>query len=101
MCRISYMIEKICKLNGIKYESPYLKDKQHTRDALRLGRLYLKLKRISGDLQEIAERHDIDGLGDALRREINVIENVDHDIAKIAEVLRKAEYNNQHKDKNV
>jgi len=95
MCKISYNIEKICKKLGISYESPYLKDKQFKRDALRLGRLYLKLKHISSDLQEIAERHEIDGLGKQIKKEIYLIENIDHDIAKIAEILRKVESENR------
>ena len=89
--RISYTIEKVCKHLGIDYKSKNLEDKQTAKDAIRLGKCYTKLKRVAGELLEISERHQIDGLGEWLEKEIEMIERCDHDIAQIASIIKEKE----------
>ncbi|MHA1437961.1 MAG: hypothetical protein ACTSPD_10325 [Promethearchaeota archaeon] len=103
MCyHISYMIERICKKLGIDYKSPHLQNNiDIMKDAWRLQEIYVELHIILGDLEDIAERHQIDGLGMMLQQEIALIEQCDHDINRIAKMMnerkerRRDEKNNQ------
>lgn len=85
---ISYLVEQACKKAGVYYKSPLLKNGDAYKDAERLGILYMKLKRIAGELQDIAEKHSIDGLGEKLLAEIQLIEHADHGLIKIAQIIK-------------
>ena len=84
---ISYLIERACEQAGITYNSPFLKNGEAYKDAERLGILYMKLKRIAGELQDISEKHNLDGLGEMIKKEIQFIEEADHGIIKIAQMV--------------
>lgn len=91
MCyHISYLVERACKKLGIKYESPHLKAKGDViKDAIRLQEIYRELHEILGDLVDISERHQIDGLGSMIQQEIALIEQCDHDINRIAMLMKR------------
>ncbi len=88
---ISYIVEQTCKKLGIPYKSPYLKEKDVHRDAERLHELYLHLKQIAGELTEIEEAHNVNGIGKLLYDDIIMIEQADHDLIRIAGIMRKRE----------
>lgn len=87
---ISYLVERACENAGIEYHSPYLKNGEAYKDAERLGILYMKLKRIAGELQDISEKHNIDGLGEKLAAEIQFIEHSSHGIIKVAQIIKNS-----------
>ncbi len=86
--RISYIVEQTCKKLGIDYKSPFLKERDVHRDAERLHELYLHLKQIAGELTEIEEAHNVNGLGKLLHDDIIMIEKSEHDLIKIAGIMR-------------
>lgn len=89
MKNISKVIVDCCKRNGINYCSSYLKNPQLYEDALRLRDIYLQLKEISADLQEIAERHKVESMYKILEDDILKIEKADHDVLRLAQKLIK------------
>jgi hypothetical protein len=60
-------------------------------DAKRLGELYRDLKIIAGDLEAIAERHKIEELKNLLHDDALAIEKIDHDLVKMASLIKKEE----------
>lgn len=88
MCwKISYRIEMICKSLKIKYHSKHLKKSNFHVDALKLRELYLQMKQITAEIIEIADKHGAEDLSTYLWKDVNLIENVDHDIAKLAKLM--------------
>lgn len=61
------------------------------KDAKRLGEIYLALKEFAGELQELAEEHEFDGIGKMLLDDIRKIEDADHDLIRLAHKLAKEE----------
>lgn len=84
---ISLRILAACKKFGIKYNSNIINDK-FISDAEKLGKIYLDLKIIAGDILEISERHNLEGLGELLQDDILALEKIDHDILKLAIKLK-------------
>jgi len=90
MCyRIAYRIESICKKLGIKWKSSYLKKTNFHTDALKLNELYQQMRQIVAEIIEIADKHGAEDLSEMLWKDINAIENADHDIVKIAKLMDK------------
>jgi hypothetical protein len=58
-------------------------------DAKRLGEIFRDLKIIAGDLEAIAERHQVDGLKEIIHQDALDIETIDHDIIRLAQKIRK------------
>ncbi len=87
--KISHRIETICKHLGIKYKSKYFEKSNFHVDALRLLDLYDITKQIIGEMIEIANKHGAEDLSTMLWNDINLLENVDHDIIKIAKIMDK------------
>lgn len=86
--RISLTIAEICQKLEIPYQSCNKGYLQFTRDVERLGQIFRDLKIIAGDLQAIAERHDINGLKDLLTDDAKAIEKIDHEIIQIAQKIK-------------
>lgn len=90
MCyRIAYRVEQVCKHLGIKWKSKYLTKSDFHKDALRLLDLYNIMKQVVGEMIEIADKHGAEDLSKMLWNDINLIENVDHDIVRIATIMDK------------
>lgn len=85
--RISLRIEQICKSMGIPYKSKHLHKSNFHVDAIKLNDLYCQMKQIVAEVVEIADKHGSEDLASALWRDINMIENVDHDLTKIAKIM--------------
>lgn len=85
--RISLTISEICQKLNIDYQSVNPHYLQMINDAKRLGEIYRDLKIIAGDLQAIAERHNIDGLQNLLYDDAITIEKIDHELIKIAQKI--------------
>lgn len=87
--RISNHIEEACKKFGIKYSSINPNYTKFYSDALRLRSIYRKLKVYAGELENICERHEINGLSKLLHDDIKTIEKIEHDLIKIATKINK------------
>jgi len=87
--RISYRIEQICKSLGIDYHSKHLKKSNFHEDAIHLNNLYQQLKQIAAEIVEVADKHGLENLAKILWRDIKIIEDVDHDLARIATLINK------------
>ena len=85
---ISYIIENICE----KYNIPYKSKNPHyniaTKDAEKIGQIYLKLKEIIGILIDIEERHNL-GLKEKFEVIIKELDTTDHDLIKLAKEVQK------------
>jgi len=87
--RISLTIAEVCQKYGINYTSINPDYSQLINDAKRLGEIMIDLRIIAGDLEAIAERHDIDGLKDIIRQEAFDIDKIDHELVKIATKIKE------------
>jgi hypothetical protein len=85
---ISHIICTACKKEGIIYCSINPAYNNFQEDAVRLGELYLQLKEIAGELQEIGERHNVEELK-TLSHDIIKLEIVEHDIIRVANIIKK------------
>jgi tRNA G26 N,N-dimethylase Trm1 len=88
---ISHIIDESCKKCGIDYKSINPNYITFTNDAQQLVQLYKDLLQIAGKLGEIAQRHDICGLGVVIEKEILKINAIDHDLIRLASKIRKEE----------
>jgi len=84
---ISELIENACKKCGIDYKSKH-KD-NIINDAIKLGELIIDLKIIAGELEEIADRHEIEGLKGILHKEAFRIDEIDHSLIHLSKRLRR------------
>jgi hypothetical protein len=82
--RISLTISEVCTKLGIDYCTVNPHYLEMLNDAKRLGEIYRDLKIIAGDLEAIADRHQIDGLKKIIHKEALEIEKIDHDLIKLA-----------------
>ena len=89
--QISHLISESCKKCGIDYKSINPNYITFTNDAQQLVQLYKDLIQIAGKLGEIAQRHNICGLGVVLEKEILKINEIDHDLIRLATEIRKEE----------
>jgi hypothetical protein len=89
--RISLTITEVCHKLGIDYESINPVHSQLINDAKRLAEIFLDLKIIAGDLEAIAERHEIDGLKGLLHDDALAIEKIEHEIIKMAKKIKDEE----------
>lgn len=96
-CRISFRIEQICQSLGIDYHSPYLEKINFHDDAIKLGELYYQLKQIVAEIVEIADKHGAEDLVRILWDDIRMIENVDHDLVKLAKLMSQEGYDGKQK----
>lgn len=87
--RISLTIMEVCQKLGIGYLPCNPKYAHLIDDAKRLGDIFRDLKILAGDLEAISERHQIDGLKDIIHTEALELEKIDHEIAKIAQHIKK------------
>jgi len=87
--KISHKIIEACKKAGIPYTSCNPDYQEFRADAIRLNEIYGELKILNGDLEEICERHDLNGLNKLLHDDIKKIEEVEHDLIKMAKKLGK------------
>ena len=86
--RISWRVENICKHLGINYHSPYLEKTNFKKDAIHLGELYYQLKQVVAQIIEIADKHGAEDLAKQLWKDISLLEIVDHDLIKIADIFK-------------
>lgn len=86
--KISYLINSICKEQGIDYCSmnPHLYTLYE--DAQKMGKIYLQLKEIMATIQEIEERHDLKKLREKFELLIKELDEADHLIIKLAKDLK-------------
>jgi hypothetical protein len=89
--QISHLISESCKKCGIDYKSINPNYITFTNDAQQLVQLYKDLIQIAGKLGEIAQRHNICGLGVALEKAILKINELDHDLIRLATKIREEE----------
>jgi len=89
--RISLTIGEVCAKLGIDYCTINPHYLEMINDAKRLGEIFRDLKIIAGDLEAIAERHQIDGLRNLIYKNVLEIETIDHDIVKLARQLKDKE----------
>lgn len=87
--RISLTITEVCSKLGIDYQSCNPQAITMINDAKRLGEIFIDLKVMAGDLEAIADRHQIDGLKKIIHKEALNLEKIDHDISKLAQRLKK------------
>jgi hypothetical protein len=87
--RISITIAEICQKLGIDYSSVNPHYIQMIDDAKRLGEIFRDLKIIAGDLEAIAERHQVDGLKDIIHQDALDLETIDHDIIRLAKKIKE------------
>jgi hypothetical protein len=86
--KISFIIDSICKKQGIKYCSTNPHYITLQEDIQKMSKIYLQLKDILGLLKEIEERHQLNGLRLKFEELIREIEIADHDIIKLAKELK-------------
>jgi hypothetical protein len=86
--KISLIIASICKEKGIEYCSTNPHYITLVEDAVKLGKLYLELRIMAGDIQEILDRHNITGLEQLLYDDLKALENTEHDLLKLAQKLK-------------
>lgn len=87
---VSRIIMECCRKAGIEYCSIHLLDEDKKEDVLRLRDIYIQLKEIASDLQEIGERHNIEEL-DFLVEDIKKLDGIDHDIIRLATRIKEVE----------
>lgn len=87
--RISHNIVEVCHKLGIDYKSNNPNYSSLYTDALRMRDIYRKLKIIAGDLEEICEKHTINGLSNLLKDDIELLEKIEHDLVKLAYKIHK------------
>lgn len=90
--KISALIENICKDLEIDYTSPYHgKLLERQKNAMRLAQAYLQLKEIIELLSEMKTKYpEINGLKDIFKKDIVILEKIDHDIFMEAhKIVRK------------
>ena len=85
---ISLIINSICKELDIPYESKNLHSQSFRDDAIKLGCIYRDLKIMIGEIHDIETRHGIDGIKEKLEEIITELDNLDHQIIKLAKELR-------------
>ena len=88
---ISHIIDESCKKCGINYKSCNPNYITFTNDAQQLVQLYKDLIQIAGKLGEIAQRHNICGLGVVLEKEILKINEIEHELIRLATKIREEE----------
>ena len=94
MCyRISLRIEQICKHLDIDYHSPHLEKTNFHEDAIKLNELYYQMKQMVAEMVEIADKHGAEKLAKILWHDIKLIEEVDHDLIKLAKVMNERNKN--------
>ena len=89
--RISLTIAEVCQKLGIDYKSVNLNYLSMIDDAKRLSIIFRDLKIITGDLEAIADRHEIDGLKDIIHKEALDLEKIDHEIIRLAQQIKDEE----------
>lgn len=87
--QISHNIVETCKKLGINYKSCNANYVEYYTDAQELAQIYRDLKESAAKLKEIAEKHNIDNIGKFLDDEVNYLEQIDHDIIKLAHQINK------------
>ena len=85
---ISLIIDNICRKLGVEYNSCNLHLITIQEDAQKLAKIYLQLKIILGIIQEIEERHEINGLRVKFEQLIRELEEADHIVIKLARELK-------------
>jgi len=86
--KISHLIMQCCIKEGIKYSSTNPAYTNLEEDAIRIREIYVLLKELESDLLEIADRHSLDNIGRFLKAEISLLDNIDHDLIKIAQQIK-------------
>ncbi len=99
--KIISIISSVCKKLQISYTSPnHSKIIEFQQDIEKLAELYIKLKEISSDLLDIAEKYPmIKDLADMLKRNVQTLDLIDHDLVieakKLADRREKIEKENK------
>lgn len=86
---ISHQITESCKKLGINYKSCNPNYVEFNNDAQLLVQLYKDLFEIADKLDEISLRHDIPGLKEMIRLEIEKINDIDHDLIRLAQKIKE------------
>lgn len=91
--RISHIITDVCNKLDINYCSINPDYTQLVKDAQRLGEIFLELKVIAEDLDDIVLRHKLDGLSKLFEDDIQKIRNADHHLIKFMNILTEERKN--------
>jgi hypothetical protein len=89
--RISLIIGEVCAKLGLDYCTSNPHVLEMIDDAKRLSIIFRDLKIITGDLEAIADRHEIDGLKDIIHKEALDLEKIDHEIIRLAQQIKDEE----------
>lgn len=85
---ISLIINSICKKLEIEYNSINSHYVSLMEDAQKLSEIYLQLKGITGTIQEIEDRHELNGLKEKFDNLIKELDIADHDVFKLMRELK-------------
>lgn len=85
--KISVTISEVCQRLGIDFHSCNEKYISYVKDAKELSEIYLDLKLLIGRIKFIEERYNLNGLRTPFEQAISGLENIDHDIIKLARKL--------------
>lgn len=82
--KISLMINSICQEHNIDYCSVNPACITLMADAKRLSKIYLQLKEMIGIIQEIEDRHELNGLKKEFDKLIKILDRQDHVVIQLA-----------------
>lgn len=85
---ISQTIVSICRKLDIPFTSSNLDFHNFVDDAKKLVDMYSQLKGIIGDLVEIEDRHQINGLSKLIHIDLEKLDQIDHDLIKFAKQIK-------------
>jgi len=88
---ISLLITELTKKYGINYQSKNPEYIQLCKDTHRMQEICRSLREMMGDLSEIEDRHDLNGLGKLLADDVKKMEVLLHDLTKISTHIKVKE----------
>ena len=88
---ISLIIDSVCKELGINYCSVNPHIVTLKEDAMKLSKMYLKLKEMIGILKEIEDRHELNGLREKIETIVNELQDAEPLVIKVARELAEKE----------
>jgi hypothetical protein len=85
--KISLLINSACRDLGIDYCSVNPACITLMEDAKKLSKMYLQLKEMIGIIQEIEDRHELNGLKKEFDKLIKILDRQDHVVIQLARKL--------------
>lgn len=95
--KISTVISNVCKKLNIDYISKYTNIiEQYQKDADQLADLYVHLKEVLGDIEDIASRYKMDiELKKMFKNTLETLDKIDHDLIYEARKIISRKQNNK------